>query len=251
MAYPFSKQILDRSTGTDKIVASTTTHGSAVAAALAAELASNLAPGEVMPDFGLVITLLGRHLDGKRVAMNQADQAHQSELADDPKPRADRDEVNVRIYARLVKTRELVQGLFGGAGERAVGFQGAIPENPRARIKLARFVASRVGLLGEPLIEGVQFDAEPTIAALHTDADELEGHMGQVDTEVREAEGTLLQKNADMAGYDTAFAADAAVIAGLYRLAGKAGLADRLRPSARRAGVTAEDAGEVEAGTEG
>jgi hypothetical protein len=65
-------------------------------------------------------------------------------------------------------------------------------------------------------------------------ADEL------VEREAREAEATLVAKNAALAEYDATFSSVATVVSGLLRMGGSAELAARVRPSPRRPGRTVE-----------
>ena len=58
--------------------------------------------------------------------------------------------------------------------------------------------------------------------------------------EVREAQGTLADKNTAIAAYDIAFSRASKVLEALFLLAGETALADRVRPSARRPGQTEE-----------
>jgi len=72
----------------------------------------------------------------------------------------------------------------------------------------------------------------------------LEGAIKDVAREVREAQATLDAKSTAMAAYDEAFGGVAAVLMGLLRLSGKPDLAAKVRPSPRRPGQTAADAGD-------
>jgi hypothetical protein len=67
--------------------------------------------------------------------------------------------------------------------------------------------------------------------------------------EKREADTTLVAKNAAMDNYDKVFSITATMVSSLLSFAGQNELARRVRPSSRRSGQTAESE-EVEAGAE-
>ena len=62
--------------------------------------------------------------------------------------------------------------------------------------------------------------------------------------EVREAQATLDEKNQALAAYDELFGGGATAMTGLLRMAGKADLAAKVKPSTRRPGQTVSDAGD-------
>ncbi|MEO5731559.1 MAG: hypothetical protein ABI134_17965 [Byssovorax sp.] len=70
----------------------------------------------------------------------------------------------------------------------------------------------------------------------------LDTQLKDVARELREAQATLDAKNQARAAYDELFGGAATTLTGLLRLAGKADLAAKVRPSARRPGQTAVDA---------
>ena len=61
-----------------------------------------------------------------------------------------------------------------------------------------------------------------------------------VDREGREAEITQASKDKAIAAYDTAFALTAGLLEVFLRFAGEPTLADKVRPSTRRPGTTAD-----------
>ena len=66
--------------------------------------------------------------------------------------------------------------------------------------------------------------------------------------EVREAQATLDEKNRTLGSYDELFGCGATTLTGLLRMAGKAELAAKVKPSTRRPGQTASDAGDAGTG---
>ena len=76
----------------------------------------------------------------------------------------------------------------------------------------------------------------------------LDATIKDVAREVNEAQATLDEKNRAMASYDELFASGATTVTGLLRMSGKADLAAKVKPSTRRPGQTASDAGDPAAG---
>jgi hypothetical protein len=72
----------------------------------------------------------------------------------------------------------------------------------------------------------------------------LDAAIKDVAREVNEAQATLDEKNRAMASYDELFGSGATTVTGLLRMAGKADLAAKVKPSTRRSGQTASDAGD-------
>lgn len=243
MPAPLSQMVLKRDGSAAKVVASARTHRDALVAGLEKRFAPRLKPGQILPDFGTVIDLCAADIDGTREDMGLADRAHHDELSDDPPMRDLRDAESAGLNTSMTDTREGIRGAFGPAAEKAAGFEGRLPETPRGMAKLALVVADRLLTLKDKhaLRRGMQFDPAPIADDLRTRANALLAALGHVDEEARQAEDTLHHKTTRIAVYDDSFSGNAAVFAGLCRLADRKDLGDRLMPSERRPGVTVED----------
>lgn len=79
------------------------------------------------------------------------------------------------------------------------------------------------------------------------DFEALDAAVADVTREAREAQVTQAAKVSAIAAHDTLFASVANVAEGLLTLVGENDLARRVRPSARRPGVTASDEGSDDA----
>jgi hypothetical protein len=73
-------------------------------------------------------------------------------------------------------------------------------------------------------------------------AEQVRAALQEVAKEVREAEQTQAAKNAAVEAYDRRFSRVANLLQALLRFAGQDELAEKVRPSTRRPGVTAEAA---------
>ena len=126
-------------------------------------------------------------------------------------------------------------------------FIGSTPEDAVVLSRYAGEVTENLGKVKLPAsrIKGAKLDVAEIAESLRDKRAQLDQHLKAVRREVREAQKTLDAKNAAVTAYDTTFSGVATVLSGLLRLSGKAELAGKIRPSTRRPGQTAEDAGDA------
>jgi hypothetical protein len=238
-----SKQITNREKSARAVIAVGETQAEAAGAALGKLLEPHLAEGESLPNFALVLTLISRALDASKTRMVDADAAHEAELGDDEPVRRARDESAQALSDRIVELREVLTGVYGAATAGAV-FSGPTPVDP---VVLSRFAGEGATQLARiklpaPRIKGATLDIAETVSALQEHRAALDAQLKGVARELREAQATLDAKNQAMAAHDELFSSAATILTGLLRLSGKAELATKVRPSARRPGQTATDA---------
>ncbi len=238
-----SKQITDREKSARSVVAIGETQSEASEAPLVKLLKPHLAKGETLPNIALLLTLVSRALDASKTRMVEADAAHEAELGDDEPVRRARDEAASTLSDKVIELREILTGVYGSATASAV-FAGPTPEDPVVLSRFAGEVATQLVRvkLPPPRIKGAKLDTAETASALQEHSATLDMHLKGVARELREAQATLDAKNQAMAAYDELFSGVATTLTGLLRLAGKADLAARVRPSTRRPGQTATDA---------
>lgn len=240
-----SRQVTDREKSARSVIAAGQTNADSVQSALAKQLEPFLKEGEKAPDFAGTIRLFCASLAAGRDAMVAADEAHEAELGDDGPVRKDRDDAAVALRSDLVDLRSLLTGAYGGPVAAEV-FTGATPEDP---VLLGRFAGEVAGALERVKLpasrmKGVKLNVGEMVASLRAGRAALEGHLESVQREVREAQQTLTARNRAIAAYDAVFQGVARTLSGLLLQAGMPELAARVRPSERRPGQTAEDAGE-------
>lgn len=241
-----AKQVTDREKSANAVIAVGETQAEATGVALGKLFKPHLAKGEEMPDIGLVMRLVARALAASKGKMVAADAAHEAELGDDEPIRRARDEAAGALSDKLVELREVITGVYGAAAATTV-FPGPAPQDP---VVLSRFAGEVVTELGRvklpaPRIKGAKLDLHETAADLSERRAKLDAQIKDVAKEVREAQATLDEKNQGLAGYDELFGGGATTLTGLLRMAGKADLAAKVRPSSRRPGQTASDAGDA------
>jgi hypothetical protein len=240
-----SKQVTDRQKSADSVIAAGEAHEEPVQRALADLIKPQLKKGEPLPDFGAVVKLSVKLLSAAKDRLVQADQAHETELSDDPPVREARDAAVAGLRDALINLREMIIGAYGHPTAAKL-FLGAAPEDPVVLSRFAGEVADNLDKtkLPAPRIKGAKLDPSETSASLRDKRAQLDKHLGAVAREQREAQKTLAAKNAAIPAYDRTFAGVATTLSGLLLLAGETELAAKIRPSTRRPGQTAEDAGD-------
>jgi hypothetical protein len=192
----------------------------------------------------LLVELLARTLDTSAHAMVKADETHQLELSDDAAPRQTRDESAVSLSDELVELREWIVGLYGTREVEKFGFTWSTPSDPVVLVRYTQNVVQALQNMSpwpKPRRAGVTWDVNATVSKLSSLSSALETHIQTVAREGREAEASLHAKHKALAEYDERFGQVATFLAGLFRLAGKQDLADRIRPSSRRRGQIAQN----------
>ena len=241
-----SKQVVDRTRSFVTVSSTTEAHASELMERLTALFSPHLRAGEVMPDVAFLATLAVRHLQSANDALDVADRAHEAELSDDPAARAERDAAAVSLRETLSDVRSAITAVGGTAALQALSVSGALPADVRALSRQAsglhkalldaeRVVVntSRVGLV---------LDRDATAALLLPEVTRLDSALEHVAQEVAELGLTQTAKDKAIEANDVAFKGVANAMEGLLALAGRADLAVRVRPSARRPGrVAAED----------
>ncbi len=235
-----TKQVMDKQRSADSVVAVGEAHAGSIGAILNALAKPHLKKGEGV-DFTIVARVLAGILEGTKQKMVNADTAHQAELDDDPAVRDARDGAATHLYDHLVSLREMITGAYGGAVTAKL-FSGATPEDPVTLSRYAGDLEEKLGAVKFPAsrIKGAKLDPGELASGLRDKRAALDGALKAVQREVREAQATLHTKTDAITAYDGTFSGVATTLSGLLTLAGKPELADKVRPSLRRAGVVAE-----------
>ncbi len=213
------------------------------------ELASlHLKHGEAMPDWSFALQLLGRMLGQGAQAMRKADDQHDAELSDDDAPREAREAAVTALYDELVELREVATGLHTTGALKALALVGVTPRDPLTLERYASGVIEALVkisdgtvVLPRSRVKGAALDAKDALRKLRREVAAVTTALDDVRREEREAQVTLSVKQAAIAKHDATFGAVANVTEGMLQLVGEHHLADRVRPSARRPGVTTEN----------
>lgn len=238
-----SKQVVDRQKDSTAVLASVNTHTAVIRDGLAATLGSHLAPDESLPDFGLVLTLIGRALDARTRVMAESDTQHSTELADDDGFRATRDERAAELVNTVTSLREALEGIYSATEIQRYGIKGSTPRDPAQIAAFATALADRLETDALPTPRfAANLDRLAIAAELRARVAPLGEALAHVAREAREAESTLVVRDTAVTAYERTFSRSAAALVALYRLAEQDELASRIRPSGRRPGRLAEPA---------
>lgn len=238
-----SKMVRNRQRAAAIVVQAAETHADQVGA----QLDQRLAP--VPPENGAgsaaaMVRRLGQTLLASIERLVAADRAHEAEKADDAGVRRELEEAIEELYREAVDFRAGFEAAVGAPAVTATGLVGTTPLEPIALVRFAEVLHDRLPeLAAMPATRrGVTFDALSFGAPLSAALERVGRAQEAVRREQRELEATLVAKNRVMAEHDACFLHIARTLESLFRLAGFHELADRVRPSVRRPGLTENDA---------
>ena len=195
-----------------------------------------------MPDIALYLKLMARHLESQSTALDEADTAHEAELSDDAAPRAERDEAEADARATVIEFRNAISAKYGDLGLQTLGIYDAPSKTAVGLTKYGRnlhraLLDARCTLTPSGR-RGVQVDRAAMAEDLLVVIERLDAALSVVTKEAAELHLTQTAKDRAVDNNDQTFQAVASVAEGLLSLAGRKDLADRVRPSRRRPGVT-------------
>lgn len=243
------KEIENRISVSRKVIAAATTHGPALAPLLATRAAEAQGQGGA-PDaaaFAAMFAAQAAMLTFTTSALESAALAYSAEQADDVEPRLARDKAGEALLALVVQLRSTIEATLGGAALAIYGLEGDTPRNPKA---LANHVTNVLKLLGEKPAStttdfGTSFSTVTAVLALNAKKAPLDAALGDVGREERELEDTFGKRDQAMERWADAYQGVANTLTGLFRLAGRKDLAERVRPTSRT--LSGEDEGPPEA----
>ncbi len=237
------KQVVDRKRSSRRVAGALGKNKHAIVAALHALLSPAAARlGKPVPKLDVLVELLAETLRERTETLVETSDAHEQEGLDDAEPRRVRDTLETDARAQISGLRKVVEGLYGDAGLRALGFGEPLPPTPDQLAAYGTTVANalaRKDLVLVPLrkSKAATFDAAIVATELKEVLGPLEAALGVVSNEANELDGTKVRKDQAMAAHNVAFTRITAIVEQMARLAGLNELADRLRPSASEPGV--------------
>lgn len=244
-----AKQVTDRESSAESVAAAADTHHDKIRQAFEEKFGKHLEGNEKLPDFGLVLLLVGRALRATSEALVEASRVHDAELSDDAAPREARDGAVAELVSLTVGIRSTVDTVYGQAGLKALGIDGRTPTDSKAVLEHGRNLIQQLGnpklVWPKALQSGVKLDPSVWIGELEGPVKRLGEARKDVAREEREAQATGVAKSQAMSANDVLFSEGAGFISSALALVGEHDLAKKTRPSTRRAGTTAvvEEAG--------
>jgi hypothetical protein len=247
-----SKVVSDRVAITRTLTWAIEVHGAEVATAIEAALFPNGAPANC--DVRVFLAALRAHAQRAADDVASKDQVHAMELADDAAPRQARETARAALRESIIGIRATLEGVYGPTILSAYGLTGETPTDADELLHMASTTEELLRnrpLTDKPLRIGIAVDPKAIADDLKGRIADLRAALGDVRREEREAQLTREARNAALTAWTTSYQGVADTVTGLFELAGKSALADRVRPTARRRAGMTEDADMEPANTPG
>ncbi len=242
-----SKQVDNRLQSSAHVITAATTHRTEMAEALSARAiqvqgANTLVTKEViLTVFDFLTDTLGQSAQ----SMDEAELRLVAEKADDVGLREDRDSKTASLLAACVRVRSMVIDALGPTALKTYGLTG---DTPRIPTQLASHARTVVKLLQEApftvTVDGVSFDSAAMASTLQAKAAAVEKTLTDMQREEQELSNELGKRDAAIDAWTERHQGVAYTLVGLFRLAGRKDLSERVRPSARM--LAGEDVAPVE-----
>lgn len=244
----YSKQVSDRAKASRGLAQTLETNASALAEAIEKALARGASKPKKLGDLTGLFVAMGALVTAVSEELEAADQAHEREMADDAAPRDEREAAIAAVREVLVDLRSALVAAYPASALKAVGLSGAAPYDGQALLSYGKKVLEGLegAKLGAPKREGLHVDTKVFAKDLRKQLRALDPALAAVAREQREGEATLATKTKALAENDRTFQRTAAAVEALARFGGRDDIADKVRPSARRPGLPAEEEGEGE-----
>lgn len=234
-----SRQVENQMASAAKVSASARTHAPTVSSALAKVVKD--AQGANAPAASVFETLMlsgADALDFASKALYSAELKLAHERSDDVQPRQARDEQQAELVQILAQVKGFVELALDEKGLKTYGLNEDIPRNTaRATLNFASKVAH---LMDEyPQVKttaiGITMDTAVLAQMLKAKAAVLAPLVETMDTEARELDEALAERNRSSAQWSDTYQGVATMLMGLYRMAGYKDLADKVKPTIRAA----------------
>lgn len=231
-----TKQIDNRIQSSEHVVHAATTHRDQVAETLAARALAVQGPDSSVTKavFLSVLDFLVGTLAGSMKDLDEAEHRVVAERADDVGLREARDAAALDLVNGAVRVRSMVVDALGTPALHTYGLEGSTPRAPRELASHARTVANL--MKKQPFavtVDGISFDSAAMAATLDKKALALETALGDIQREEQELADKLGQRGKQLGAWTDDHQGIADTLVGLFRLAGRKDLAERVRPTSR------------------
>lgn len=232
----FSKMSTERTRNARAVVAGMEEQGEEVAQKISALLFDGDAARRVT--VAELVAALVRRLGVANDEFDDADSAHTTETAGDFDARAARDAAHTALHEALVTASQVVLGALGKQAQTSMGL-GGIEWQPRGD-RLSKQARTTIGLMRErrtfvPRAPGVVFDAEALARSIEERCDALDAALAEVLRENKRAHKTFQRRAAALKVWDRTYPGIAEIFTGLCLLGEFDELAQRVKPTARKA----------------
>ncbi|HRI72099.1 MAG TPA: hypothetical protein PK156_48030 [Polyangium sp.] len=231
-----SKQVENRIQSSEHVITAATTHRNQIAENLAARAAKVQGANTPITReiVGAFFDFLVDDLKHSVSTMDDAEMHVVAERSDDIGLREARDSAVSSLIAATVRIRSMVLDALGNTGIETYGLSGETPRVPRDNMNHAMTVAM---LLQERpfnvTVEGVTFDSAAMASTLITKANAVDNAMATIQREEQELVDELGKRHGAIVEWSDVHQGVADTLTGLFRLAGRKDLSERVRPTSR------------------
>jgi hypothetical protein len=194
------------------------------------------APGLSLALLGDELAWRGALLEQLRVTHYDAELVYAAEQSDDPAVRLELDVAEAELRAELIASRQMFAGNFGEAEATRAGLSSRTPEGGLLLVAFADNYLK--ALRDEPVrtsLYGMSMDLAVNIQRVEAPLARLSSALDAHSREARELQEAKLNRDRAQEALRDAYVQLATYYESLFRMAGLGELADRLRPTARRA----------------
>jgi hypothetical protein len=238
-----SKLVLNHQRTAESVSAAIETHTPRVVSALEQRLSSLLKPGEEMPNLALFVSLLERLSAQDLTALTAADRLLETERLEDTDARSQRDAAFSALSALAGDLSSDVAFIFGDAARAKVHMDGTLPNNPTTLVETTDRCVNALtsNALPPPRRADITFDAPQRASTLRAATDHMRSTYRAVNTETRETEAALIDRDAAALQYNATFTRVAGIFERICDLANDPALSSRIRRASSKPGTTLED----------
>jgi hypothetical protein len=186
--------------------------------------------GQPVPDVVVFVDALVLRLRRAFAELKDAEERHNTELANDGVNRERRDVSEQSLRDVMTDWRSLFRVTHGLRKAAEVGFERRIASHPLAMLRQADRILTQLKdpELVHPATEGVAVTHETTIAKLDATSKALRQAMDDLTGGLTKTAGALVAKDAAMEHFDEVYRLFVNLLRSAFRLAGKHELANRL-----------------------
>ena len=231
-----SKQVENRIQSSEYVITAAKTHRDQIAEVLATRAAQVQGPTTLITKeiAGALLDFVIDDLKHSITTMDDAEMRVVAERADDVGLREARDTAVSSLLSATVRVRSMVLDALGNNGIETYGLTGETPRLPRDIMNHANTVAK---LMQEHpfnvTVEGVTFDSAAMASTLTNKAAAVEKAIADMQREEQELVNELGKRHAAISEWTDVHQGAADALTGLFRLAGRKDLSERVRPSSR------------------
>ena len=230
-----SKEMTNRLTISRTVQSSFKVHGPTIVTALEPALLRAGLLAKV--DISALLAFLDDSLEHDAIEVRAADLANAAELANDALVRQERAGALGAVRDKLLGARDLMTGAYGMSVAAAYDLSSALPETPPLLLQRGQNVAlllTERPLTATPRLLDLKLDLKKLGGEIAALCERLAAALVAVQREQRAAQATLERKNRAGEAWQHSYTAVTYVAYGLYLLAGRRDLADRIEPTERR-----------------